>query len=76
MGGGGGHYFREGSLLSGFTSSHKKLTLISGGRYYRNFAVLGKLGIDTIRRSISGVKSNSFSASCREDAVNIHSASF
>ena len=28
--GGGDHYFREGSLLSGFTSSHKKLTLISG----------------------------------------------
>ena len=34
-----------GSLLSGFTSSHKKLTLISGGlllsggRYYRNFTV-------------------------------------
>ena len=36
------------SLLSGFTSSHKKLTLISGGYYfrgggggyYRNFRVL------------------------------------
>ena len=23
------------SLLSGFTSGHKKLTLISGGRYFR-----------------------------------------
>ena len=29
-----------GPLLSGFTSGHKKLTLISGGRYYRNFTVL------------------------------------
>ena len=28
------------SLLSGLTSGHKKLTLISGGRYYRNFTVL------------------------------------
>ena len=41
---GGGHYFREvatfgGPLLSGFTSVHEKLTLFSGGRYYRNFTV-------------------------------------
>ena len=28
------------SLLSGFTSSHKKWTLLSGGRYYRNFTVV------------------------------------
>ena len=47
--------FEEGptfwrSLLSGFTSGHKKLTLISGGggallsgsRYYRNFTVYKK----------------------------------
>ena len=39
----GGRYFRGGgggSLLSGFTSGHKKLTLISGGRYYRNSTVI------------------------------------
>ena len=42
----GGRYFQGrvatfgGPLLSGFTSGHKKLTLISGGRYYRNFTVL------------------------------------
>ena len=30
----------SGSLLSGFTNGHKKLTLISGGRYYRNFTAL------------------------------------
>ena len=28
-----------GSLLSGFTSGHKKLSLTSGGRHYRNFTV-------------------------------------
>ena len=41
--GGGRRYFREvatfgGSLLLGFTSGHKKLTLFSGG-CYRNFTV-------------------------------------
>ena len=46
----GGRYFRGGgSLLSGFTSSRKKLTLPSGGlllagdRYYRNFMVCTSL---------------------------------
>ena len=29
-----------GSLLSGFTSGHKKMTLISGGRYHRKLTVL------------------------------------
>ena len=41
---GGGCYFQEvgtfgGPLLSGFTSVHEKLTLFSGGSYYRNFTV-------------------------------------
>ena len=34
-------YGREGSLLSGFTSSHKKLTIISGGCYFRGVATFG-----------------------------------
>ena len=39
-----GRYF-GGPLLSGFTSGHKKIdvnfvgSLLSGGRYYRNFTV-------------------------------------
>ena len=32
-----------GSLLSGFTSGHKKLTLISGGRYFRGVGTIGTL---------------------------------
>ena len=31
------------SLLSGFTSGHKKLTLISGGRYFREVVTIGTL---------------------------------
>ena len=39
--------------------------------------IFWKLGIDTWRsRSISGLKSNSCCASCREDVCNIHSAFF
>ena len=38
LGGGGGRYFR-GSLFSGFIRSHKVLTLLSEGSYYRNFTV-------------------------------------
>ena len=32
-----------GPLLSGFTSGHKELTLLSGGRYYRNFTITRSL---------------------------------
>ena len=32
-----------GLLLSGFTSSHKKLTLISGGCYFRGVVTIGTL---------------------------------
>ena len=43
LGVGGGRYLRRGSLLSGFTSSHKKLTLISGGCYFRGVVTIGTL---------------------------------
>ena len=47
-GGGDGHYFREiatfgGSLLSGFTGSHKKLALISGVATFRGVVTIGTL---------------------------------
>ena len=38
--GGGSLLSEEGALLSGFTSGHKKLTLISGGYSYRNYRYL------------------------------------
>ena len=40
---GRGRYFRGGSLLSGFSSSHKKVTLISGGCYFRGVVTIGTL---------------------------------
>ena len=38
--GGGGGATSGGSLFSGFIRSHKVLTLLSEGRYYRNFTVV------------------------------------
>ena len=42
-GGGGGVVTFEGSLFSGFISSHKVLTLLSGGRYFRRVVTIGTL---------------------------------
>ena len=39
-----------GSLLSGFTSRHKKLTLISGGCFFRGVVTIG-----TLRYSFIGI---------------------
>ena len=41
-----------GSLLSGFTSSHKKLTLISGGCYFRGVVTIGTLRYRSMHRPI------------------------
>ena len=39
----GGSLLSGRSLLSGFTSSHKKWTLLSGGRYFRGVVTIGTL---------------------------------
>ena len=46
----GGLLLSGGSLLSGFISSHKFLTLLSGGRYFRNFT--GDMSTDTWQEDI------------------------